>query len=95
MRTCSFKGLPGSASPISPRRWHEACRRGFDVLFTSASRLLAHLRGSRADGTYERRLASYLRQDLLILDDIGVQTAAAPAPEDLYEIINERYERGR
>ena len=31
---------------------HEACRRGFDVLFTSTSRMLAHLHGGRADGTY-------------------------------------------
>jgi DNA replication protein DnaC len=73
---------------------HEACRRGFDVLFTSASRLLAHLHGGRADGTYERRLASYLRPDLLILDDFGLKLLVPPAPEDLYEIINERYERG-
>lgn len=73
---------------------HEACRRGFDVLFTSASRLLAHLHGGRADGTYERRLASYLRPDLLILDDFGLKLLLPPAPEDLYEIINERYERG-
>jgi len=73
---------------------HEACRRGFDVLFTSASRLLAHLHGGRADGTYERRLTSYLRPDLLILDDFGLKLLLPPAPEDLYEIINERYERG-
>jgi DNA replication protein DnaC len=72
---------------------HEACRRGFDVLFTSASRLLAHLHGGRADGTYERRLASYLRPDLLILDDFGLKPLVPPAPEDLYEIVNERYER--
>lgn len=73
---------------------HEACRRGCDVLFTSASRLLAHLHGGRADGTYERRLASYLRPDLLIVDDFGLKLLLPPAPEDLYEIINERYERG-
>lgn len=73
---------------------HEACRRGFDVLFTSASRLLAHLHGGRADGTYERRLAAAVRPDLLILDDFGLKPLLPPAPEDLYEIVNERYERG-
>ena len=73
---------------------HEACRRGFDVLFTSASRLLAHLHGGRADGTYERRLATYLRPDLVIIDDFGLKPLVAPGPEDLYEIVNERYERG-
>lgn len=73
---------------------HEACRRGFDVLFTSASRLLAHLHGGRADGTYERRVSTYLRPDLLIVDDFGLKPLVPPAPEDFYEIINGRYEHG-
>lgn len=73
---------------------HEACRRGFDVLFTSASRLLSHLHGGRADGTYERRVTTYLRPDLLIVDDFGLKPLVPPAPEDFYEIINGRYERG-
>ncbi len=73
---------------------HEACRRGCDVLFASAARMLAHLNGGRADGTYERRLATYTRPDLLIVDDFGLKSLQPPAPEDLYEIINERYEHG-
>ena len=73
---------------------HEACRRGYDVIFANASRLLAHLHGGRADGTYERRLLAYTRPDLLIIDDFGLKALPAPGPEDLYEIVNERYERG-
>lgn len=73
---------------------HEACRRGFDVLFVPMSRMLAHLNGGRADGTYERRLASYVRPDLLILDDFGLKPLPPPGPEDFYEVINERYEHG-
>ena len=73
---------------------HEACRRGFDVLFITTSRMLTHLNGGRADGTYERRLAAYVRPDLLILDDFGLKPLLPPAPEDLYEVINERYEKG-
>jgi DNA replication protein DnaC len=73
---------------------HEACRRGYDVVFTNASRMLAHLHGGRADGTHDRRLAGYVRADLLILDDFGLKPLNAQAPEDLYDVINERYERG-
>jgi DNA replication protein DnaC len=73
---------------------HEACRRGFDVVFTNTSRLLAHLNGGRADGTYDRRLLTYVRPDLLILDDFGLKPLHAPGPEDLYEVVNERYEKG-
>jgi len=67
---------------------HEACRRGFDAVFVSAARMLGHLHGGRADGTYERRLLSYTRADLLILDDFGLKPLPPAGPEDFYEVIN-------
>lgn len=72
----------------------EACRQGFQVLFVNTHKLLQHLNGGRADGSWERRLNLYLRPDLLILDDFGLKPLQPPAPEDLYDVINERYERG-
>jgi DNA replication protein DnaC len=73
---------------------HEACRQGFDVLFTNTHTMLQQLNGGRADGSFERRLALYLRPDLLILDDFGLKPLRPPGPEDLYDVIAERYERG-
>jgi len=73
---------------------HEACRRNYDVLFVSTHKMLAHLNGGRADGSYDRRFQSYLRPDLLILDDFGLKPLAPPGPEDLLDVILERYERG-
>jgi len=73
---------------------HEACRKGYDVLFVNTQRMLQHINGGRADGTQERRLQTYLRPDLLILDDFGLKPLRPPAPEDLYDVINERYEQG-
>ena len=73
---------------------HEACRQGFDVLFVNTHKMLQHIHGGRADGTWERRQQLYLRPDLLILDDFGLKPLTPPAPEDLYDIINERYEKG-
>jgi len=72
----------------------EAARQGCDVLLVSVQKLLAHLNGGRADGSWERRLTNYLRPDLLILDDFGLKPIQPPGPEDLYDIINERYEKG-
>jgi DNA replication protein DnaC len=72
----------------------EACRQGFQVLFLNAYKMLQHLHGGRADDSLERRLKTYLRPDLLILDDFGLKPLQAPAPTDLYDVINERYERG-
>lgn len=72
---------------------HEAVRRGYDVLFTRTSALLATLHGGRADGSYERRLLNYLRPDVLILDDFGLKPMRPPASEDLYDVIDGRYQR--
>lgn len=73
---------------------HEACRQELDALFINTYRMLQHINGGRADGTLERRFQTYLRPDLLVLDDFGLKPLRPPAPEDLYDLINERYERG-
>ncbi len=73
---------------------HEACRRGYDVVFISAPKLRQHLNAGRADGTYERRLQLYVRPDVLIVDDFGLKPLLPPNAEDWFDIIAERYERG-
>jgi DNA replication protein DnaC len=79
---------------LSQALGQEAARQGFDVLLISVQKMLAHLNGGRADGSWERRFNTYLRPDLLILDDFGLKPIQPPGPEDLYDIINERYEKG-
>ena len=81
-------------SHLSQALGQEACRRGFDVLFVNAYKILQHLNGGRADDSFERRLKTYLRPDLLVLDDFGLKPLLPPAPTDLYDVINERYETG-
>lgn len=73
---------------------HEACRQGFDVVFSNTHKMLQQLNGGRADGSFERRLASYVRPDLLVLDDFGLKALQPIGAEDLYDVIAERYERG-
>jgi DNA replication protein DnaC len=72
---------------------NEACRRGYDTIFAGTHKMLAHLNGGRADGAYGRRLATYLRPDLLILDDFGLKPLRPPGPEDLFDVIAGRYQR--
>jgi DNA replication protein DnaC len=64
------------------------------VLFVTVHKMLQYIHGGRADGTSEKRLAIYLRPDLLVLDDFGLKPLSDPAPADLYDVINERYEVG-
>lgn len=73
---------------------HEACRRGYDVLFLPTARALAQLAAGRADGSYDRRIAALAKVDLLILDDWGLKPLRAPGPEDFYDVVAERYEKG-
>jgi len=73
---------------------HAACRRDLDVVFTNAHTMLRHLHAGRADGTYDKRLNGYVRPDLLVIDDFGLKPLTSPGPEDLYDVINERYEKG-
>ena len=73
---------------------HRACAAGHTVLFLSASRMLAELRASRADASYDRALERLTKPDLLILDDLGLRPLSHDEPADLYELIRVRYERG-
>jgi DNA replication protein DnaC len=73
---------------------HEACVQGFNVLFVQTHKMLQHIHGGRADDTRDRRLQTYLRPDLLVLDDFGLRPLQSPGPEDLYDVIDGRYERG-
>ncbi len=73
---------------------HEACRRGYTAMFVNTYKMLQHINGGRADGTLERRFQVYRRPDLLVLDDFGLKPLHPPAPEDFYDVINERYEQG-
>ncbi len=73
---------------------HQACRLGYSVLFSKASRLLSDLGGGRADGTWEKRLRRYLKPDLLILDDFAMKELTKFQAEDFYELIDQRYRSG-
>ncbi|MEE8391887.1 MAG: ATP-binding protein [Anaerolineae bacterium] len=72
---------------------HEVCRRGYTAWFVNTHRMLQHINGDRADGTLERRFRTYIRPDLLVLDDFGLKPLHPPAPNDLYDVISQRYEQ--
>jgi len=57
---------------------HEAARQGASVLCTSAHQMLVHINAGRADGTYAKRMATYLRPTLLVIDDFGLKPLPRP-----------------
>jgi DNA replication protein DnaC len=72
---------------------HLACRLGYKVLYRRASRLLAHLGGGRADGTWESRFRACLQPDLLIIDDFCLKALTPQQAEDVFELIDERHRK--
>ena len=72
---------------------HEAARQGFDVLCVNADKLVRHLAAGRADASVDKRLQTYLRPDLLVIDDFGLKPLPPTGPADIYDVINERYEK--
>jgi DNA replication protein DnaC len=70
---------------------HQACRKGYDVLFTKAVKLFRSLLAARADHSWERRIKKYLSPDLLIIDDFGLSPLNPTQAEDFYEIVAERH----
>lgn len=72
---------------------YEAVRRGFRVILKPVHQLLNDLQASRADGTYGRKMLKLASVDFLVLDDFGLRALSTQAVDDLYEIIDQRYER--
>jgi DNA replication protein DnaC len=70
---------------------HQACQLGYRVLYTNTGRLLTQLKMAKADGGVIRELAKIEKQDLLILDDFGIQPFDAPGRSSLLEVIEDRH----
>lgn len=72
---------------------HSAIRKGYSVLFTSASKMLSQLNAARAVNGFERQFAKICAVDLLIIDDFGLKPLKPAQDEDFHDIVAERYER--
>ena len=72
---------------------HSAIRNGYNVLFTSASKMLTQLNAARAINGYDRHFSKLANVDLLIIDDFGLKPLKPTQDEDFHDIISERYER--
>lgn len=70
---------------------HQACLSGFRVYYANTLRLLAQLKMSKVDASAFKELAHLEKQDLLILDDFGIQPFDHQSRMLLMEIIEDRH----
>ncbi len=69
----------------------QACTLGYRVLYLNASKLFAKLKMAKADGSYINELAKIERQQLLLIDDFGIQPLDAQSRSMFMEIIEDRH----
>ena len=70
---------------------HQACSMGYKVLYQHSSKLFAKLKMAKSDGTYPKEISRIEKQDLLILDDFGIQPLDLQNRAALMEIIEDRH----
>jgi len=70
---------------------HRACELGYKVLYKNTGKLMGKLKIAKADGSYAKEVAKIERQNLLILDDFGLQPFDAQGRAMLMEIIEDRH----
>jgi DNA replication protein DnaC len=78
-------------SYIASALGHQACSLGYKVQYEHTSKLFARLKMGKADGTYLKEITRIERQDLLIIDDFGIQPLDQLSRTILMEIIEDRH----
>jgi DNA replication protein DnaC len=79
-------------SYIASALGHLGCQLGHKVIYYPAQKLFAMLRMSKADESYLRHIKRIERQDLLIIDDFGMQPLDESTRMMLLEIIEDRHQ---
>ncbi len=68
-----------------------ACVLGFRVLYFNAAKLFATLKLAKADGSYLKLLNRIQKQDLILIDDFGLEHLDKESRLSLLEIMEDRH----
>lgn len=70
----------------------EAVNAGYRTLFTTMDELAARMYASLADGSLPQYMRSLLRNQLIILDEVGYLTLDKTASDHLFQLVSKAYE---
>ena len=73
---------------------YAACQQGASVLFANAISVINDLAAAQKRGLLKRQLKTYLRPELLLLDEIGYLPIDQHGADLLFQVISQRYEQG-
>jgi len=80
-------------SYIASALGNQACLKGYKVFYMNITKLFAKLKMMKVDGSYLREISRIEKQDLLILDDFGLQPLDNQNRAALMELIEDRHGR--
>jgi DNA replication protein DnaC len=70
---------------------NEACVKGFKVAYYNTAKLFTKLKMAKGDGSYAKEINRIEKQDMLILDDFGLQPMDQFVRLTLLEIMEDRH----
>jgi DNA replication protein DnaC len=72
---------------------HQACTQGYKTVYLNMNRLIEKITLSKLDGSYIKLLNHLERQNLIILDDFGLQNLGQDVRLTLLQLLEDRYGR--
>ncbi|ERI05695.1 IS21-like element helper ATPase IstB [Aneurinibacillus aneurinilyticus] len=90
-----FLGPPGlGKTHLAISIGMEAISRGFKTYFISANDLVTQLRKADEDNRLERKIRTFMKPRILIIDEMGYLRLNTSSAHYLFQVISRRYERG-
>jgi DNA replication protein DnaC len=72
---------------------HQACLQGYKTTYLNMNRLIEKITLAKLDGSYLKMLNQLEKQQLVILDDFGLQPIAQDVRLTLLQLLEDRYEK--
>jgi DNA replication protein DnaC len=72
---------------------HQACLQGYKTTYLNMNRLIEKITLAKLDGSYLKMLNQMEKQQLVILDDFGLQPLSQDVRLTLLQLLEDRYEK--
>lgn len=72
---------------------YHCCQKGYECLFLSMNNFIEQTQMARVTGNFIKYKEKIIKSSLLILDDFGIGKLSAQNVQDLYDVLEERYQK--